>query len=143
MTDQPKLIFAVLTRKTITVMRIKIFPKPELSLHFCVEEYAPYENQDLPRPQTDCKYLLLTNKKWVMLYYVGGVFFLPSQKLFTDYFKWEIWQDENTILKGVVLQDIDNRFLSKEGWRLKIAYQFWEQNRSATFYLKKLFKLKK
>lgn len=122
-------------------MKVKVFPDENLGRYLDIENYTSYPIQNLPKPQKNSKYMVLTEGNWLQLYYIEGKFYFPpNQKRVTPYFKWELWQDENTILKGEPLQTVNNRFLSKEGRWLKIAYQFWKITRDYSRESKKLFK---
>lgn len=111
-------------------MKKKIKIGDRISKRFNPDYYIVYENQNLPKLQSNRKYYLYTSDGWVELFYVNGKFYENEPRTYIHSF-WLFYDTspEGEILKGKSLQDIPYKYLSTLGKKLKFAYKHYANNR--------------
>ena len=102
-----------------------------------------YENQDLPKPQSNSIYYTYTTEGWLRLFFVDGVFYVDKIKVYVhSYWVYTDTSAENTLLMGESLLPVPDLFLNKIGKQHKFAYYNYTNKKSLIKRLK-LNKLKR
>ena len=110
-------------------MKIKIKIGDRISKHFDSRHYKIYEDQNLPKPQTNREYFVYSSCGWVQLIYHNGLFYEFDNSI-NKYWLFYYTSTDSDIIKGAVLKGVPLKYLNVDGKKLSLAYNQWCKDRA-------------